>query len=538
MRTSVRAPGARRTAARTRSTASTGSPSSSATRARSDASKSSSPSIACRVTSATCASQPGLRGEHLDDLALHERRVDVHHDQPPRPPPQRRRLDGDVDRLLHRLGRQLGPQRRRCRRRRRAGRTPRAGSSTAAGRARCWRRSAARRRATPAKAAGCSGAPSTVTWWRGAGRRVLVAVERRELDLDVELGGAGARRAARTRAAVAGSGDDDAEQQPVVHDDLLDVAELDVVLGEHVEQRRRDARPVAAGDREQQAHATPRRSPQRPAHSLARGARRASLAGRPSVVAAARASAGSRAPARLARVDRAADVLAGQVQHAGELAGLHQQLPGALRVAAGQLVLVEPAAGLAAQVGRAPRRPRAASGRRRGRAGWRRTRRRRGAGRARRRAGTARGRDRRPRRRSAVQVTVVTVPSKGEPCDCSAGTRPVPVPSGAQRQDALAGGQRGAGERARARAGRPRRPGAGSTRRRRSTPAARSRATARSSGRSSAVRPTTVWASSWARHPLDELGQRRRHRPARRCPRRPAARSGEGSRLVRHEQRA
>jgi hypothetical protein len=54
----------------------------------------------------------------------------------------------------------------------------------------------ARRRATPAKAAGCSGAPSTVTWWRGPGR-VLVALERRELHVDVELG-ARALTAART----------------------------------------------------------------------------------------------------------------------------------------------------------------------------------------------------------------------------------------------------------------------------------------------------------------------------------------------------
>jgi hypothetical protein len=83
---------------------------------------------------------------------------------------------------------------------------------------------------------------------------VLVALERRELHVDVELGRAGADRR-RDAPAVAGSGDDHAEQQPVVGDDLLDVAELDVVLGEDVEQRRRDPRPVAAGDGEQQAHA-------------------------------------------------------------------------------------------------------------------------------------------------------------------------------------------------------------------------------------------------------------------------------------------
>jgi hypothetical protein len=52
----------------------------------------------------------GLGGQHLDDLALHERRVDVHHDEPAGAAPQGRRLDGDVDGLLHGLGRQLGAQ--------------------------------------------------------------------------------------------------------------------------------------------------------------------------------------------------------------------------------------------------------------------------------------------------------------------------------------------------------------------------------------------------------------------------------------------
>ena len=47
----------------------------------------------------------------------------------------------------------------------------------------------------------------------------------------------------------------DAQQQPVVGDDLLDVAELHLVVGEHVEQRRGDPGPVAAGDRQEQAHA-------------------------------------------------------------------------------------------------------------------------------------------------------------------------------------------------------------------------------------------------------------------------------------------
>ena len=85
------------------------------------------------------------------------------------------------------------------------------------------------------------------------GRRVLGALERRELHLDAELAGAGADRRA-DRAPVAGPGDHHAQQQAVVRDDLLDVTELDVVVGEDVEQCRGDAGPVAARDRQEQAH--------------------------------------------------------------------------------------------------------------------------------------------------------------------------------------------------------------------------------------------------------------------------------------------
>ena len=42
---------------------------------------------------------PGVRGEHLDDLALDQRGVDVEHDQPLGPPRQAVVLDGDVDAL-------------------------------------------------------------------------------------------------------------------------------------------------------------------------------------------------------------------------------------------------------------------------------------------------------------------------------------------------------------------------------------------------------------------------------------------------------
>ena len=54
------------------------------------------------VTRGDLAYAAGVGGEHLDHLALHQRRVDVHHDQPHAAAQQVGRLDGDVDRLLRR----------------------------------------------------------------------------------------------------------------------------------------------------------------------------------------------------------------------------------------------------------------------------------------------------------------------------------------------------------------------------------------------------------------------------------------------------
>jgi hypothetical protein len=56
------------------------------------------------------------------------------------------------------------------------------------------------------------------------------------------------------RRAVTVAGHDHAQQQPVVHHDLLDVRQLRAVRGQHVEQRRGHARAVLAGDGQQQAH--------------------------------------------------------------------------------------------------------------------------------------------------------------------------------------------------------------------------------------------------------------------------------------------
>jgi hypothetical protein len=179
---------------------------------------------------------------------------------------------------------------------------------------------------------------------------VLVALERGELHVDVELGRAGADRRAH-RTAVAGSGDDHAEQQPVVGDDLLDVAELDVVLGEDVEQRRRDPRPVAAGDGEEQAH----EMPSKPCAVGVVG-RHARPPDEPGELAQRLLAAG-----RLVGVDAPPEVLRGQLHDPRRAGGRAPAGRGPARVAAGQLVLVDAAAGLRAQVLQAP----ATSGRQR-----------------------------------------------------------------------------------------------------------------------------------------------------------------------------
>ena len=65
----------------------------------------------------------GVRGEHLDHLALDQRGVDVHDDQPHAPAQQVGRLDGDVDALPGGLGREHACAAPRGRRPRRAGRS-------------------------------------------------------------------------------------------------------------------------------------------------------------------------------------------------------------------------------------------------------------------------------------------------------------------------------------------------------------------------------------------------------------------------------
>ena len=92
----VRAPGVSSISPPTSSMTDASRPASVATRWCSDWAKSISPRIAASVTARTLSSTPGVGGEHLDDLALDQRRVDVEDDQPLRAPGQTGAFDGDV----------------------------------------------------------------------------------------------------------------------------------------------------------------------------------------------------------------------------------------------------------------------------------------------------------------------------------------------------------------------------------------------------------------------------------------------------------
>ena len=93
--------------------------------------------------------------------------------------------------------------------------------------------------------------PSTVTWLRPSGAAAVVAGAAVDLDLHAEVVGDPLQRAAQ-RLPVARRGDQHAEHQPAAEHDLLDVEHLDAERGQGGEDRRGDARPVLAGERDQQ----------------------------------------------------------------------------------------------------------------------------------------------------------------------------------------------------------------------------------------------------------------------------------------------
>ena len=87
----------------TRSSAPASRPASSATRSRSDCLEVQLAAHRGLGDALHLLQAAGVRREHLDDLALHERRVDIHHDQAHAAPEQGRRLHGDVDGLCRGL---------------------------------------------------------------------------------------------------------------------------------------------------------------------------------------------------------------------------------------------------------------------------------------------------------------------------------------------------------------------------------------------------------------------------------------------------
>ena len=83
------------------------------------------------------------------------------------------------------------------------------------------------------------------------GRRLL---ERLGLDVDVEVDGR-VRERPHHLGAAALAAHHQAEQEPAVHDHLLDVVDPGALSGEDVAQARQHARVVATGDGDERAHA-------------------------------------------------------------------------------------------------------------------------------------------------------------------------------------------------------------------------------------------------------------------------------------------
>ena len=253
MRTKVRAPGVSRSASRTASTSHTGSPASSATRSRSDSAKSISPAIARSVIATTCSLTPARAASTSMRLVLDQRRVDVEHDQPLGPPPQarparprrRRRTPRRTRPAPSRISGRIGAAHDHLDAARPAWWT--AGRST-----RCCRRcrpTAGRcGRARPAR----RGRPMTITWLRPPGPPGAAGPPGRRCRRPTRRTPCRARRAAcatelRSAAGVTVDVDQHGQDQPVADDDLLDVADVDVVGGQRREATPRS--PPAGRDR-------------------------------------------------------------------------------------------------------------------------------------------------------------------------------------------------------------------------------------------------------------------------------------------------
>ena len=108
------------------------------------------------------------------------------------------------------------------------------------------------RPAIAATAAGLSGMPEHGDVAAALGAAAVVAGAAVDLDLHAEVVGDPLQRASRSAFQSRGTVTSSAEHQPAAQHDLLDVEDLDAERGQGGEDRRGDARPVLAGQRDEQ----------------------------------------------------------------------------------------------------------------------------------------------------------------------------------------------------------------------------------------------------------------------------------------------
>ena len=258
MRSVVRAPGVSSICSPTSSSTSAGRPASVATRRCSDSAKSSSPRIAASVTSATAASAPDPGGQHLDDLALDQCRVDVKDDEPLGPSRQAVVLERDVDTLVDRdpRHRRLQPLVNPVRRHRHPQLQTRYGI---VGDAADEVDVDAERGHFAGHHAERLGGDRPAQHDDGVGGRLAhhrqrVAALDRHVEADTVDGGLHLVAQLGPAGHFRRTGHQDAQRQAAADDDLFDVEELDLVPRQHLEQRRRHAWLIVSGDGDQHRH--------------------------------------------------------------------------------------------------------------------------------------------------------------------------------------------------------------------------------------------------------------------------------------------
>ena len=206
--------------------------------------------MARSVTRGDLVAVTAVRGEQLDHLALDQRRVDVHHDQPHRAAQQAGRLDRDVHALRGRLEREQGAEPFGVR----AGHVQVDGGD-----------GVARHPLDPVDVGAAVGDPARDGGHGGRLERrpdhgdvgatltTDLVVAGAAVDVDAHPEAVGGRlHGVAQPLPVAGRRHQDAQDQPAAEHDLLDVEDLDPGLGQGGEDRGGDAGPVLAGDGEEQ----------------------------------------------------------------------------------------------------------------------------------------------------------------------------------------------------------------------------------------------------------------------------------------------